>query len=156
MSKKLIFAIVAVLAVIVVGVAVYFIVANQPKKLNLEELNAQMGEKAPFNEMMTSNIDNDVLTNFLHVNIDNVEEAIGKFPMMNVQASMYMIIKAKEGTVETVKAEVEQFGQDYEEQWSRYLPAQYELVQNRKSGTYGDYVYLIICENAEELEAMIK
>ena len=156
MEKKGIIAIIGVIVVIAVCIAVYFGIVNQPKKLNLEELNTKFAETAPFNDMMTSDIDNELLTSYLHVNTENVEQVIGKFPMMNVQASMYMIIKAKEGTVETVKSEVEQFGKDYEEQWSKYLPEQYELVKNRKLNTYGDYVYLLISENAETLESMIK
>lgn len=156
MNKKVIIAIVAVVAVLVVGLAVCFFVMNKPKELNLEELNTKFAESSSFVQMMTSDVDNELLETLMHVNTENVEQVVGKFPMMNVHASMYMIIKAKPETVETVKAEVETYVADYEEQWSRYLPAQYELVQNRKFGVYGDYVYLIISENAEELEAMIK
>ncbi len=105
--------------------------------------------------MMTSDISDEILTNYMNIGSENIEEIIGKFPMMNTQASMYMIIKAKENTAETVKSQVEQFANSYEEQWSTYLPEQYDLVRNRKLGTYGDYVYLIICENAEEIETMI-
>ena len=84
-----------------------------------------------------------------------VENAIGKMPMMNVQASMYLLIQAKEGTVETVKSELDQYATKYEEQWSTYLPEQYELVKNRKTGIVGNTVYLIIAENAETLEQEI-
>lgn len=156
MNKKVIIPIVAVVAILVIGLAIYFVAMSRPKELNLEELNTAFAESESFKEMMTADVDTDLLTNLMNINTENVEQVVGKFPMMNVHASMYMLIKAKEGTVETVKSEVETYATSYEAQWERYLPAQYELVQNRKLGVYGDYVYLIISENAEELEALIK
>lgn len=156
MNKKTIIAIVAVILVLVLGAIIYFVVANQPKTLNLEELSNKIAESGKFNEMATMEVDNELLTTLMHVNTDNVEQVVGKFPLMNVQSSMYMILKVKEGTMETVKAEVEQYVQDYDAQWARYLPDQYEYVQNRKFDVYGDYLYLIIAENSTELEALIK
>lgn len=156
MNKKTIIAIVAVILVLVLGAIIYFVVANQPKTLNLEELSNKIAESGKFNEMATMEVDNELLTTLMHVNTDNVEQVVGKFPLMNVQSSMYMILKVKEGTMETVKAEVEQYVQDYDALWARYLPDQYEYVQNRKFDVYGDYLYLIIAENSTELEALIK
>ena len=97
----------------------------------------------------------DLLRSVYGINTQNVENVIGKMPMMNVQASMYLLIQTKEGTAETVKAELDQYATKYEEQWSTYLPEQYELVKNRKSGIIGNTVYLIIAENAETLEQEI-
>lgn len=156
MNKKLIIAIVAVVAVLAIGLAIFFGAMNKPKELNLEELNTTFAESDSFKEMMTAELNLELLDTLMNINTENVEQFIGKFPMMNVHASMYMIIKAKEGTVETVKTEVETYATSYEQQWERYLPEQYELVKNRKLGVYGDYVYLIISENAEELEKLIK
>lgn len=156
MNKKTIIAIVAVVAVLVVAIAIYFVIAGQPKTLNLEELNAKIAEAGNFNEMATMEIDNELLSTLMHVNTENVEQVVGKFPLMNVQASMYLILKAKEGTVETVKAELDEYVQAYDAQWARYLPEQYEYVQNRKFDVYGDYIYLIIAENSTELESLIK
>ena len=70
--------------------------------------------------------------------------------------SMYLIVKAKDEKLEDVKQKVEAYGISYEEQWARYLPEQYELVQNRKIGTIGNYVYMIVAENAEDLVTLIK
>ena len=98
----------------------------------------------------------DDLTTLLNINADEVEEVVGKMAMMNVQASRYFIIKAKDGAVDSVREKVENYGNSYEQQWETYLPAQYELVKQRRVGVKGNYVYLIIAENAAELEALIK
>ena len=76
--------------------------------------------------------------------------------MLNVQSSMYLLIKAKDDTIDLVKEKVDAYAQAQEEAWSRYLPEQYELVKNRKQGVIGNYVYLIIGENAEEVEKLVK
>ena len=105
--------------------------------------------------MATMDITIEELNTIYGINTENVEQVVGKMPMMNVQASMYVLIQAKDGTVDTVRAELDEYAKQYEEQWSMYLPEQYELVQNRKVGTIGNTVYMIISENAETLEQEI-
>lgn len=124
--------------------------------INIEEIGKTISEKSPFNEMATMDITTEELENYYQVNIENVEKVVGKMPMMNIHASMYLLVEAKEGKVNDVKAQVETFGNNYEEQWSRYLPQQYDLVSNRKIGVVGNCVYLVIAEDAEEIVKLIK
>lgn len=157
MNKKVLITII-VLVVLLVAVAVggYFIVKGaKPVTLDLATISNSIME-AGFSQMATADVDNEVLSSYMQIDTANVEEVYGKMPMMNVQASMYILIKAKDGTVETVKQNVEAFGQRYEEQWAMYLPAQHELVQNRKIGVIGNYVYMVIAENADEIVSLIK
>ena len=155
MNKKLVIGIVVAVVVVALAAGAFFMLGGS-KEINLEEVSAQISSKGGFDEMGTSPIDSEFYTSYMAANAENVEEMSGKFPMMNVHASMYLIVKAKAGNVDTVKQDLENFGQVYDDQWARYLPAQYELVQNRKIGTYGDYAYIIIAENAEELVNLIK
>ena len=145
MNKKVMIGIVVAVAIIVVVVAVALLFKKSPsKELNLQELNTQISEISPFNEMATMDIDADILSSHYEINESDYEEVVGKMPMMNIQASMYLIIKAKDGSVDTVKEKVEQYAQKQDDIWSRYLPDQYDLVQQRKLGVVGNYVYLII------------
>ena len=156
MNKKVIIitaVVVVVLIAIILGVV--FVVGGQKKELNLQELNTAISEIQPFNEMPTTEIDDSILTSLYEMSEDDYEEAVGKMPMMNIQASMYLIVKAKEGKLDTVKEKVEAYAARQEETWSRYLPEQYDLVQKRKLNVVGDYVYLIIAETADEIEALI-
>ena len=155
MNKKLVIGIVVAVVVIAIACGDFFMLGGS-KELNLEEVSAKISSKGGFEEMGTSPIDSEFYSSYMAAKAENVEEMVGKFPMMNVHASMYLIVKAKPGTVDAVKQDLENFGQVYDDQWARYLPAQYELVQNRKIGTYGDYAYIIIAQNAEELEKLIK
>ena len=155
MNKKLVIGIAVAVVVIALAAGTFFMLGGS-KELNLEEVSAAISAKGGFDEMGTSPIDSEFYASYMAANAENVEAMVGKFPMMNVHASMYLIVKAKEGAVDAVKQDLVNFGQVYDDQWARYLPAQYELVQNRKIGTYGNYAYIIIAQNAEELENLIK
>lgn len=158
MNKKVLVGVIIAIVVVVLLIGGYFIFSNKEKtakNLDLSTISNNITSSG-FSEMSTLDIDKDTLSTYFQVDTANVVEVYGKMPMMNVQASMYVLVKATEGKVEDVKQNLETFGQSYEEQWSRYLPAQHELVQNRKIGIVGDYVYLIIAENADELVKLIK
>ena len=157
MKKNVLSVILAIVIILVVVVVAYFILNKneEEKSLDLNAISQTLSNLAPFNELATMDITIDLLSSVYGINTQNVENVIGKMPMMNVQASMYLLIQTKEGTAETVKAELDQYATKYEEQWSTYLPEQYELVKNRKSGIIGNTVYLIIAENAETLEQEI-
>lgn len=157
MKKKILIILVVILIVVILGVGIYFILNNRSenKSLDVELAGQTLANNTPFNEMATMDITIEELNTIYGINTENVEQVVGKMPMMNVQASMYILIQAKDGTVDTVRAELDEYAKQYEEQWSMYLPEQYELVQNRKVGTIGNTVYMIISENAETLEQEI-
>lgn len=156
MNKKVLYLLIAIVAVAIIVVGACFLIKNnKTKTLDLQQLNISLSEKNPFNEMATMDITTEELNMLLEINPEDVEGVIGKIPMMNVHASMYLVIESKEGLVDAVKEKVEQYAQAQETQWQMYLPEQYELVQQRKSGVVGNYVYLIIAETAEELEQLI-
>lgn len=155
MNKNVLIAVIAVVVVAVVGAYMFLGNDEEAKSLNLDTANQILSSTTPFSEMMTMDITSEELGSVCGINTDNVEKVYGKMPMMNVHSSMYLLIQAKEGTVETVKAEVDKYVAQYEEQWSTYLPEQYEYVKNRKEGVLGNTIYLIIAENAEALEKSI-
>ena len=157
MKKKILIILVVILIVVVLGAGIYFILNNRSenKSLDVELAGQTLANNTPFNEMATMDITIEELNTIYGINTENVEQVVGKMPMMNVQASMYVLIQAKDGTVDTVRAELDEYAKQYEEQLSMYLPEQYELVQNRKVGTIGNTVYMIISENAETLEQEI-
>ena len=126
------------------------------KVININEVSNQITEGSSFREMATMDVTMDLIDTYFGINRENVVNAVGKIPSMNVHSSMYIIIEAKDGKAEDVKAELNTYAENYEQMWSTYLPDQYELVKNRRLGSTGNYVYLIIAENAEELENLIK
>lgn len=157
MKPKTIYSIVAVIIVIIAIIAVVCFVLPKPNvTIDLAQLNTTISEKDPFHQMAMMDITTETLTTVYQVEAQDIEEVIGKMPMMNVQASMYLVVKAKEGKIDTVKEQIEKIGTTEEQKWEHYLPAQYEIVKNRKIGVTGDYIYLVISENAEEIVKLIK
>ena len=154
MNKKIAI-IIGIVAVIVIIAVVLIFNMNKEVVLNLEEVDTQMSEKIGIDEAAMANIDKTILENLYQIEPDMVANVVGKVPMMNVHASMYLVIEAVEGKEEEVLSKVKEYSKTQEEQWKMYLPAQYELVQNRKEGIVGKYVYLIISEKPEELENVI-
>ena len=128
---------------------------NNEKTLDINVANQTLANSTPFNELATMDVTTEELGTVMGINTENVENVVGKIPMMNVQASMYLLVQAKDGAVDTVKSELDNYLTQYEEQWSRYLPEQYTLVQNRIEGTVGNTIYVIIAENADTLEQEI-
>ncbi len=157
MNKNVLITIIVILVVAVLCVGGYMLLnkTEETKSLDINAASQILSSATPFNEMATMDITTEELSSLYGINTENVEQVIGKMPMMNVQASMYVLIQAKDGAVDTVKAELDQYATKYEEQWSTYLPEQYELVKNRKTGVVGNTVYMIIAENAETLEQEI-
>ena len=163
MNKNVLIVLVAIIIIVVLGVGAYIILNNnnnnnngrEEKTIDIDIIGQTFANTTPFNEMATMDITTEELSSIYGINTENVEKVVGKMPMMNVQASMYLLIQAKDGTVETVKDELDKYAQQYEEQWSTYLPEQYELVKNRKMGTTGNVAYMIVSENAETLEQEI-
>lgn len=162
MNKNVSIVIVAILIILVLGVGGYIIINNnnnnnggEEKTIDIDIIGQTFANTTPFNEMATMDITTEELSSIYGINTENVEKVVGKMPMMNVQASMYVLIQAKDGTIETVKDELDKYAQQYEEQWSTYLPEQYELVKSRKMESVGNVAYMIVSENAETLEQEI-
>ena len=154
-NNKLVVSIVAVVLVLVLVAGILYAVARPKNNINMQELNTTISKMTPFSQMATMDVDGDLLNSLYDIAPDQYDEVVGKMPMMNIQASMYLIIKAKDGKLDEVKAKVEEYASKQEESWSKYLPEQYELVKNRKQGVVGNYVYLIISENSAEIESLI-
>ena len=98
-------------------------------------------------EMLTQNFD---------LSKDLLEEYQIKLPIMNVHANSYYILKPKKGNMDTVKTKMNAYFKKLEEQWSTYLPAQYELVQNRMEKEYGGYLIYIISNDNNAVFEKIK
>ena len=91
-------------------------------------------------------------TEIYHLNLDNVEEYVVAAPMINATASFVMIVKAKDGKVEDVKASVEKVLED--QIGNAFYPQQKEAVENATVEIKGNYVSLFIydAESKEQVE----
>ncbi len=91
----------------------------------------------------------------LGINTDYLESFLVLMPMMKVHATEILVFQIKEGMMETVKAEVDNYLNSYEEYWSSYLSEQHVLLKNRLEKTAGNTLIVIVAENRDSIEAII-
>ena len=95
------------------------------------------------------------LQDFYGMSTDMVEDYAIILSAMNVHATEIIMVEAKEGKLDDVKAALDKRMEDVERIWSTYLPDQYELVKNRKTLESGNYVAIVIAEKADEIMKVI-
>ena len=164
MNKKLsIILVISLLLLGIAGICIFLIVnrnQNESKKISvsisLEELNKKIEKSGKYDISKMQVIDKGYAISTFLIDEDKIQDIIGKSPIINTKSSMYVVIKTDENNLQEVKMSMESYAVEYENQWSTYLPDQYELVKNREIGIKGNYVYMIISEKPEEIVNMIK
>lgn len=149
-------AIILIIVVILFGILIFSKRIDKNKELDMTQISNIITEKGEFAQILTTDIDKEMLKNEMKFDVSNIDEVVGKKPLVNTSSSMFLILKVSNEQQESVKQQLEQYGEKYEMQWSNYLPDQYELVKERKIGIRSNYVYLIISKNSEEIEKEIK
>ncbi len=129
---------------------VIYISSNDNDKV-LEEIQ---NTKEPLFPAM-SKVEKESLELTLGIKEEEVEEVLFKMPMMMTNSATYIIIKPTEGNKEIVEEKVNTYMENLEQNWSTYLPDQYELVKDRTEEEIGEYlVYIISNDNEKVLEAI--
>lgn len=163
MDNKKFVIIFAVLLVIMISLATYSAIrtANQKKEerieqLSMEEFNQIILQSKNFQEARVNDITKEALTQMIDIEEEKVDRVYGKKSILSTDASLYLLIEPKEEYFEEVNTKLEEFGNQYENEWSNYLEAEYDLVVDRRIGSTDHYLYLIICEDSYDLENYIK
>lgn len=86
----------------------------------------------------------------------DITEYQGFSSSKNSSANLYFIVKPKNGKVESVKKQIDQYMKNLEKKWSTYLPEQYQLVKNRMETEIGSYFIYIISSDNEKILNSIK
>lgn len=91
---------------------------------------------------MPEAVNDTTLTDIFGVNKDNVEEYAGQMSMVMTSSDTFLIVKAKEGKVEDVKAALEARRETIIQ--AQYLPAEIEKANAGKVYVNGNYVALMV------------
>ena len=75
--------------------------------------------------------------------------------MMMVHATEFAIFWAAEGKLDTVLTQIEARQDALVQTWERYLPDQYELVQNYKVLVNGDLVVFLVCKEMDTISKTV-
>ena len=119
--------------------------------VDVKELMTSITENTAYEFPAYMEVDDSTLETLYGISPDDLESYAVIVPMMNVSATEIALFKAKDGKIDTVKTAAEARIQQLESTWSQYLPAQYELVENRVVIESGNYYFLIISDYADEI-----
>lgn len=130
-----------------VNVPVKDIMANIQQEVDisgLSELDLTDEEMPEFNKEMLKGFG---------INLEDVEEGIMKFPMINLVADEVIIIKARdESKLSAIKEAMENHIENQMKAFENYVPENYELVKKHILKTEGKYMLLVISKDAQKVE----
>lgn len=124
--------------------------------IDLEILNKEISDSGDFNKSNIKDVDIKYLEENIGIDSKYVNEYIGKIPIVDISASQYLIIKTNsKNEADIVLKKLNNYGDTLEDNWDNFLLSQQQLVVNRKIGKKGNYAYLVISENANDIEKLI-
>ncbi len=101
-------------------------------------------------------VDDAMLKDLYMVDPENVETYVGETSLINVQAFDIVVVQAKEGKVEEVKASLEQRKQNRISEFEFYpVNGNDETTKNGLVLTSGDYAILVICDNYDGVQEIL-
>lgn len=87
-----------------------------------------------------------------NVDVDKLEDYTIRIPLMNTKAHQIAILKVKDSKdVTEIEDLLKQRAETVQKQFERYLADQYEIAKNYKIVTKGNYVIMVISDQADEL-----
>lgn len=90
------------------------------------------------------------------IDFSTVEDSVFAMSEMSTSVETIAIFKAgDEASRESITAALEMYADGKRAEMENYLPEQFDIVDQSSVKTSGEYVYLVISENAETIEEII-
>lgn len=87
------------------------------------------------------------------IDIEDIEEGIMKFPMINLQVDSVILLKVNnEEKLPEVKASLENYVENQRKAFENYMPQNLEVINNHILKEKGKYMILIISNEAEKID----
>lgn len=130
---------------------------NSDTAFNMKDTITSVYNNAMFGEDdWLDDVDQTMLGEVHGMKFDNIEEIHGKVPGKNTQATAIIGAKAKPGKVSEAKVELTKYLDSMKTSFKEYLPDQYEITNNAQFVEDGDYVYLVMSENVDDVVKELK
>ena len=110
----------------------------------VDEVDSQIGMQ------MLGDIDDTLLSDMYYMDMNNVETYAGKASLTMTSCDTVVAVKAVPGKIDAVANALKQRQQDLIDQFSKYLPTQYQKAQAGVVIVRGDYAFLVIIGQSEE------
>lgn len=104
-------------------------------------------KKAELNELEMLMVEN------MGLNLEDIEEGIIRYPMMNLQVDSVILLKAKDSSkLSELKTSLEKYIEDQKKAFENYVPQNLEVINNHVLKEEGNYIILIISHEVEKIE----
>ncbi len=97
-------------------------------------------------------MDGETMKTAYDMDFSNFDAYYGRIPRTNVHASSIIGVKVKDGKKAEARAELMKYQAAMEKNFEKYLPEQYDIVKDYRIIENGDYMVLVIADNADDIE----
>ena len=101
-------------------------------------------------------LDDEAMRDFYGMDPAWLTEYACTIPMMNVHATEVFVAKVADGQMDNVKTAIEARKAALDATWSRYLPAQYELVKNSITVEKDGYILFAVTEYTDSIQSIFE
>ena len=128
--------------------------AAAEKAVSLEDIYSQITQQVSLNSPMT--VPAEFIANYFGIDVSAAEDYLFVMSEMATSAETIVIVKAggadKQALTDSLQAVIDQKAAEME----NYLPDQYDIVSRSAVQQTGDYVWLVISENADAIRTVIE
>lgn len=99
----------------------------------------------------------DYISNYYGIDLNSLEEYVFSMSEASVSAEMIVLVKAKDSaSIQTLTAALQTVIDQKRSEMENYLPDQFQIVDKSSVQVKGNYVYLVISEQADSITRMIQ
>ena len=124
------------------------------KEVSVQDIYKSVGESMELPSMVEG--DDDFISNYYGIDPSNLDSYVFASAEDATLATSVIIMKAKsEDAVAAIEASLNTVKDQKAAEMQGYIPEQYDIVADSSVKTEGLYIYLVIAENAGDIESMI-
>ena len=124
------------------------------KEVSVQDIYKSVGESMELPSMVEG--DDDFISNYYGIDPANLDSYVFASAEDATLATSVIIMKAKsEDAVAAIEASLNTVKDQKAAEMQGYIPEQYDIVADSSVKTEGLYIYLVIAENAGDIESMI-
>lgn len=122
---------------------------------SVQDIYGEIGQKVALNSPMI--LPDDFIMNYYGIDVSTLDEYVFSMSEAAISAETVVILKAKDaGSTSALSASLQTVIDQKRSEMENYLPEQFEIVDKSSVQVKGNYVYLVISENADAISQIIQ
>lgn len=129
--------------------------AAQAGAKSVQGIYEEIGQKVALNSPML--LPDDFIMNYYGIDVSTLDEYVFSMSEVAISAETVVILKAKDaGSTSALSASLQTVIDQKRSEMENYLPEQFQIVDKSSVQVKGNYVYLVISENADAISQIIQ